>query len=86
MASTAARVRVSGSGRDGCRSAASQSYRSARGGPRPSWSTVTDLVRREFHREGPNQLWVTDIERHEALSNRVGVGDLDRRAVAAAWL
>jgi len=47
--------------------------------------TVTDLVRRKFHREGPNQLWVTDIERHEALLNRVGVGDLDRRAVAAAW-
>lgn len=27
---------------------------------------------------------VTDIERHEALSNRVEVGDLHRRGVAAA--
>jgi putative transposase len=44
-----------------------------------------DLVRRDFSRSGPNQLWVTDIERHEALSNRVGVRDLHRRVVAAAW-
>jgi putative transposase len=48
--------------------------------------TVTDLVRRDFRRHGPNQLWVADFERHEALSNRVEVGDLHRRAVAAAWL
>ena len=34
----------------------------------------------------PNVVWTSDIERHEALSNRVGVGDLHRRAVAAAWL
>jgi putative transposase len=25
--------------------------------------TVTDLVKRDFRRDGPNQLWVTDIER-----------------------
>jgi putative transposase len=31
--------------------------------------TSTDLVNRSFGRDGPNQLWMTDIERHEALSN-----------------
>ena len=57
---------------------------------RPKWrrtrpdQVATDLVDRAFGRPGPDQLWVTDIERHEALSNRVGVGDLHLRAVAAA--
>ena len=46
---------------------------------------ASDLVQRDFNRAGPNQLWVTDIERHEALLNRVEVKDLHRRAVAAAW-
>jgi transposase InsO family protein len=45
-----------------------------------------DLVRRQFTAAGPDQLWLTEVERHEALSNRVGVGDLHHRAVAAAWL
>lgn len=49
-------------------------------------ATEEDLVRRQFTAEAPDRLWLTDIERHEALSNRVGVGDLHRRAVAAAWL
>jgi transposase-like protein len=48
-------------------------------------ATVTDLVRRDFRRTGPDQLWLTDIERHEALSNRVEVGVLHRQVVAAAW-
>ena len=43
-----------------------------------------DLVERDFTATAPNQLWVADFERHEALSNRVGVGDLHRLAVAAA--
>jgi putative transposase len=47
--------------------------------------TCEDLVQRQFTAAAPNQLWLTDIERHEALSNRVGVEDLHRRAVAAAW-
>jgi putative transposase len=47
--------------------------------------THEDLVGRDFTADAPNRLWLTDIERHEALSNRVGVGDLHRRAVAAAW-
>ena len=46
--------------------------------PRSSWH--------RFQAELPNELWQADIERHEALSNRVEVGDLHRRAVAAAWL
>lgn len=32
----------------------------------PSVATADDLVDRMFIRERPNQLWVTDIERHEA--------------------
>lgn len=30
----------------------------------PSARTVTDLVNRDFRRDGPNQLWVTDITEH----------------------
>ena len=44
---------------------------------------ATDLVERDFNRSGPNQLWVTDIVRHEALLNRVEVRDHHRPAVAA---
>jgi putative transposase len=42
-----------------------------------------DLVERKFVASAPNQLWVADLVRHEALSNRVEVRDLHRRAVAA---
>ncbi len=48
------------------------------GGP-PKWrrtkpdTIASDLVNRQFDRPGPNQLWVTDIERHEALLNRAVV-------------
>jgi putative transposase len=28
-----------------------------------------DLVKRDFTATAPNQLWVTDLERHEALLN-----------------
>jgi transposase InsO family protein len=42
-------------------------------------------VTHDFTATAPNQKWLTDIERHEALSNRVGVGGLHRWAVAAAW-
>ncbi|WP_211659247.1 hypothetical protein [Phytoactinopolyspora halophila] len=37
-----------------------------------------------FTADGPNRLWLADIERHEALLNRVEVEDLRRRAAAAA--
>ncbi len=43
-----------------------------------------DLVERDFARQSTNQLWVTDFERHEALVNRVEVGDLDGCVVVAA--
>jgi putative transposase len=54
--------------------------------PRPKHQTPTavDLVNRDFARSAPNQLWVTDIERHEALRNRVEVRGLHLLAVAAA--
>ena len=53
---------------------------------RPVYETPVagDLAERQFTRDRPDQLWVTDIERHEALLNRVKVEDLHRRAVAAA--
>jgi transposase InsO family protein len=50
----------------------------------PAAARPLDLVDRRFTAAAPNQLWLTDFVRHEALSNRVGVGDLHRRAVAAA--
>jgi transposase-like protein len=49
----------------------------------PTATTVTDLVKRDFRRDGPNQLWVTDIERHEALWNRAVVEERRPRPVAA---
>ena len=53
--------------------------------PRPGCRQACDLVRRHFSAPAPDRLWVADFERHEALSNRVEVGDLRRRVVAAAW-
>jgi putative transposase len=35
----------------------------------PSQPTASDLVDRNFARTDPDRLWVTDIERHEALPN-----------------
>lgn len=58
---------------------------------RPKWkrtkpdNIASDKVNRSFARSGPNQLWVTDIERHEALLDRVEVKGLHGHAVAAAW-
>jgi putative transposase len=34
-------------------------------------ATVTDLVRRDFRRAGPNQLWVTDITEHPTREGKV---------------
>ena len=48
-------------------------------------ATEEDLVQRNFTVDAPNVLWLTDIERHEALSNREEVQDLLHRAVAATW-
>jgi putative transposase len=44
-----------------------------------------DLVKRQFVATRPNQLWVADFERHEALLNREGVQDPLRQPVAAGW-
>jgi putative transposase len=51
----------------------------------PAADRPADLVDRQFWASRPNRLWVADFERHEALSNRVEVGDLRRWAVAVAW-
>ena len=58
--------------------------------------TTADLVNREFDREGPNQLWMTDITEHptregklyvcavlDAWSRKVVGWSIDRRATAA---
>jgi len=45
----------------------------------------SDLVERQFVADGPNRLWVADLERHEALSNREEVQDLLLQPVAAGW-
>ncbi|MEY9934565.1 putative transposase [Catenulispora sp. GP43] len=34
-------------------------------------ATVTDLVRRDFRRDGPNQLWVTDITEHPTREGKL---------------
>ena len=37
----------------------------------PSARTITDLVNRNFHRDGPNQLWVTDITEHPTREGKL---------------
>jgi len=59
---------------------------------RPRWrrsphlATTGDLVDRQFHRDEPDQLWVTDIERHEVLLNPAVVKAHRRVLVAAGAL
>jgi putative transposase len=58
---------------------------------RPAWrrapklATAVDLVDRQFVRTARDQLWVTDIERHEAPLHRAEVKGLRRWPVAAGW-
>jgi putative transposase len=68
-----------------------------RGKPNPAYrATSEDLVNRDFFREGPNQLWMTDITEHptregkvyccaviDAWSRRVVGWSIDRRPTAA---
>ena len=55
-------------------------------GTRPGPPVHDDLVQRDFSSATEvNTVWFTDIERHEALLNRVGVRDPHRCAVVAAW-
>jgi putative transposase len=49
----------------------------------PGVRVCEDLVDRAFLASAPNRLWVADIERHEALLDRAGVGDLRGPPVAA---
>lgn len=44
-----------------------------------------NLIGQDFTAAAPNIRRCGDIERHEALTNRVEVEDLRRCAVAAAW-
>jgi hypothetical protein len=44
-----------------------------RGGKKTGPPVHDDLVGRDFTAQGPNLLWLTDFERHEALLNRVEV-------------
>jgi putative transposase len=37
----------------------------------PASAAVTDLVKRDFNRDGPNQLWVTDITEHPTREGKI---------------
>ncbi len=50
---------------------------------RPGPPVHDDHVKRDFTAEQPNRLWLTDIERHEALLNRAVVKGHRLRSVAA---
>ncbi len=50
---------------------------------KPGTPAHDDLVKRNFTAEEPNQLWLTDIERHEALLNRAVVKGHRLRSVVA---
>jgi transposase InsO family protein len=52
-------------------------------GARVGKASSLDLVRRRFTADGPDRLWMTDIERHEVLHDRVEVRDLHGLPVAA---
>ena len=52
---------------------------------RRAQATHPASVKPELAATGPNRVYSWDIERHEAPVDRVGVRDLHRRAVAAAW-
>ena len=67
--------------RGATRSKTTVTTRSDRSSPR-----APDLVNRRFRAERPNQLWVCDFERHEALLNRAVMKGHRHRSVAADWL
>lgn len=54
--------------------------------PDPDAVRAPDLVNRNFTATSPNQLWVTDLERHEALPNRAVVKGRRLLLVAASGL
>jgi transposase InsO family protein len=52
----------------------------------PTATPAPDLVERNFLPAGPDRLWVADIDRNEALLDRVVVKGHNRRSVAAGRL
>ncbi len=54
--------------------------------PAPVAQRPADLVQRVFSAPAPNVLWLADIERHEALTNRAVMKGHRRQSVAAGWL
>lgn len=60
--------------------------RKGRRNKRPGPAVHDDLVNRDFTAEHPNQIWVTDIVRHEALLNRAVVRGHRLQLVAAGWV
>ena len=52
----------------------------------PNQRTASDLVDRRFYRDGPDELWVTDLERHEVFLNPAVVRGHRVGVVAAGWL
>jgi putative transposase len=46
--------------------------------------TSADRVKRDFTRDRPDRLWVTDIERHQAFLNRAVVKGHRHQLVAAS--
>jgi len=53
--------------------------------PAPVAERPADLVNRTFAAPAPDHLWVADIERHEALTNRAVMKGHRRQPVAAGW-
>jgi putative transposase len=53
---------------------------------RPGPAVHDDLVHRDFTADSPDELWVADFERHEALSNLAVVKGHRLRLVAASRL
>jgi putative transposase len=52
----------------------------------PAAARPVDLVERDFSASRPDRLWVADLERHEALSDRAVMEGHRRRPVAAGRL
>lgn len=52
----------------------------------PAAARAPDLLGRDFTADAPDDKWVADFERHEALPNRAAMEGRRRRLVAASWL
>jgi len=63
----------------------SATVRKSRKSKRPGAAVQNDLIERDFTAAEPNQPWVGDIERHEALFNLAVVKGHRGQLVAAGW-